>query len=40
MTPVTEASENSLSSWNEWRIFLAELAQNLKNDYRFSNQKH
>jgi hypothetical protein len=20
-TPVTEASENSLSSWNEWRIF-------------------
>jgi hypothetical protein len=22
-TPVTEASENSLSSWNEWRIFFA-----------------
>jgi hypothetical protein len=28
-TPVTEASENSLSSWNEWH-FLAELAQNPK----------
>ncbi|MFV8345572.1 hypothetical protein [Flavobacterium sp. ZB4P13] len=26
-TPVTEASEKSIASWNEWRIFLAELAQ-------------
>ena len=25
-TPVTEASEKSIASWNEWRIFLAELA--------------
>jgi hypothetical protein len=37
-TPVTEASENSLSSWNEWRIFFCKLAQNLKNDYLFSKK--
>ncbi|TDE46750.1 hypothetical protein E0I26_01315 [Flavobacterium rhamnosiphilum] len=29
-TPVTEASEKSIASWNEWRIFLAELAQKPK----------
>jgi hypothetical protein len=35
---VTEASENSLSSWNEWRIFLA-IGKKTKNDYRFSAKK-
>jgi len=29
-TPVTEASENSVATWSEWRIFLAELAQKPK----------
>ncbi|TDE55097.1 hypothetical protein [Flavobacterium sp. GT3P67] len=29
-TPVTEASEKSIVSWNEWRVFLAELAQKPK----------
>ena len=29
-TPVTEAAQNSLSSWNEWRLFLAELAKKPK----------
>jgi hypothetical protein len=39
---VTEASENSLSSWNEWRIFLAELAQKPKKRLPLfsKNQKH
>ena len=31
-TPLTEASENSLSSWNELRLFLAELSQKPKNN--------
>ena len=38
-TPVTEASENSLSSWNEWRIFLAELAQKPKKTITAFQQK-
>ena len=38
-TPVTEASENSLSSWNEWRIFLAELAQKPKKTIAAFQQK-
>lgn len=29
-TPVTEASENNMATWNEWRMFLAELAQKPK----------
>ena len=29
-TPITEAAETSLASWNEWRLFLAELAQKPK----------
>lgn len=28
--PVTEASEKSIESWNEWRVFFAELAQKPK----------
>ena len=38
-TPVTEASENSLSSWNEWRIFLTELAQKPKKTIAAFQQK-
>ena len=38
-TPVTEASENSLSSWNEWRIFLAEMAQKPKKTIAAFQQK-
>jgi len=38
-TPVTEASENSLSSWNEWRIFLTELAQKPKKTITAFQQK-
>lgn len=38
-SPVTEASENSLSSWNEWRIFLAELAQKPKKSIAAYQQK-
>ena len=29
-TPITEASEKSIASWNEFRLFLAELAQKPK----------
>ncbi|MFV8356631.1 hypothetical protein ACNQGB_10665 [Flavobacterium sp. XS1P32] len=38
-TPVTVASENSLSSWNEWRIFLTELAQKPKKTIAAFQQK-
>ena len=38
-TPVTEASEKSLSSWNEWRIFLVELAQKPKKTIADFQQK-
>lgn len=38
-TPVTEASENSLATWSEWRIFLAELAQKPKKTIGAFQQK-
>lgn len=38
-TPVTEASEKSIASWNEWRIFLAELALKPKKTIRAFQQK-
>lgn len=38
-TPVTEASEKSIATWNEWRIFLAELAQRPKNTIGAFQQK-
>ncbi|MDI6045438.1 hypothetical protein [Flavobacterium yafengii] len=38
-TPVTEASEKSIASWNEWRIFLAELAQKPKKSIGAFQQK-
>jgi hypothetical protein len=38
-TPVTEAAEVSLSSWNEWRLFLAELAQKPKKTISAFQQK-
>ena len=38
-TPVTEASEKSIASWNEWRIFLTELAQKPKKTIRAFQQK-
>jgi hypothetical protein len=38
-TPVTEAAETSLTSWNEWRLFLAELAQKPKKTIVAFQQK-
>ncbi|SHM31306.1 hypothetical protein SAMN05443669_10308 [Flavobacterium xanthum] len=38
-TPVTEASENSIATWSEWRIFLAELAQKPKKTIGAFQQK-
>ena len=38
-TPVTEASEKSIASWNEWRIFLAELALKPKKTIGAFKQK-
>lgn len=38
-TPVTEASEKSIASWNEWRIFLAELALKPKKSIGAFQQK-
>lgn len=38
-TPVTEASEKSLGSWNEWRIFLTELALKPKKTIGAFQQK-
>lgn len=37
-TPVTESSEKSIATWNEWRIFLAELAQKPKNIRAFQQK--
>ncbi|TDE00008.1 hypothetical protein [Flavobacterium sandaracinum] len=37
--PVTEAGEKSIASWNEWRIFLAELAVKPKKTIRAFQQK-
>ena len=38
-TPVTEASEKSIATWNEWRIFLAELALKPKKNIVAFQQK-
>jgi hypothetical protein len=38
-TPVTEASEKSIATWNEWRIFLAELALKPKKTIAAFQQK-
>ena len=38
-TPVTEAAEKSIASWNEWRIFLAELTQKPKKTIGAFQQK-
>jgi len=38
-TPITEASEKSTATWNEWRIFLAELAQKPKKTIGAFQQK-
>ena len=38
-TPVTEAAEKSIASWNEWRMFLAELAQKPKKTIGAFQQK-
>jgi hypothetical protein len=38
-TPVTEAAEKSLGSWNEWRNFLAELGLKPKKTIRAFQQK-
>jgi hypothetical protein len=38
-TPVTEASENSLSSWNEWRIFFSRIGKKPKKRLLFSKKK-
>ena len=38
-TPVTEAAEKSIASWNEWRIFLAELVQKPKKTIGAFQQK-
>lgn len=37
--PVTEAAENSTASWNEWRLFLEELAQKPKKTIGAFQQK-
>ncbi|CAM3948631.1 hypothetical protein [Flavobacterium weaverense] len=38
-TPVTEAAENSLANWNEWRVFFVELAQKPKKTIGCFQQK-
>ncbi|WP_114753698.1 hypothetical protein [Flavobacterium glaciei] len=38
-TPVTEAAEKSIASWNEWRMILAELAQKPKKTIPAFQQK-
>ena len=38
-SPLTEASENSSASWNEWRLFLEELAQKPKKTIGAFQQK-
>ena len=38
-SPLTEASENSTASWNEWRLFLEELAQKPKKTIGAFQQK-
>jgi hypothetical protein len=38
-TPLTVAAETSLASWNEWRLFLAELAQKPKKTIAAFQQK-
>ena len=38
-TPVTEAAEKSIASWNEWRIFVAELSQKPKKTIKAFQQK-
>lgn len=38
-TPVTEAAENSLANWNEWRVFFVELAQKPKKTIGSFQQK-
>ena len=38
-SPLTEASENSRASWNEWRLFLEELAQKPKKTIGAFQQK-
>ena len=38
-SPLTEASENSMASWNEWRLFLEELAQKPKKTIGAFQQK-
>ena len=38
-TPVTEAAEKSMASWNEWRMFLAELSQKPKKTIEAFQQK-
>ncbi|RTY76416.1 hypothetical protein [Flavobacterium sp. LS1R10] len=38
-TPVTEASEKSLATWNAWRIFLAELALKPRKSIKAFQQK-
>ena len=38
-SPLTEASENTRVSWNEWRLFLEELAQKPKRNIGAFQQK-
>lgn len=38
-SPVTEAAENSLANWNEWRVFFVELAQKPKKTIGSFQQK-
>ncbi|WP_188049384.1 hypothetical protein [Flavobacterium sp. GP15] len=38
-TPITEASEKSMANWNEWRLFLNELAQKPKKTLGAFQQK-
>ena len=38
-TPITEAAEKSKNSWNEWRMFLAELSQKPKKTIGAFQQK-
>ena len=38
-TPITEAAENNVVNWNEWRLFLAELAQKPKKAIGAFQQK-
>ena len=38
-SPITEAAENSKTTWNEWRLFLEELAQKPKKTIAAFQQK-